>query len=209
MSKIWWEKTVEYKFVCDYCEKTFLTPLDGQQEKAGDTIVSSSKKFILIEFKKSFNNIKDEQKKYPQKLSDILSEIKEELNLYPYAFHKLIYGEINDEEFILKETNYWDCIIQQEKGKLFKKNILIDDGIDFKNFKKYIEKLISLKSSSKTDISGSGSFNSIYGNVIGINSEGEINQIVSVEEFVKETLNIDISLQNKNTPKQSPKFKGF
>jgi hypothetical protein len=104
-------------------------------------------------------------------------------------------------------TNYWDGIIQQEKGKLLKKNILIDDGIDFKNFKKYIEKLISLKLGSKTDISGSGSFNSIYGNVIGINSEGEINQIVSLEEFVKK-LKIN-SPENKNTPKQSPKFKGF
>ena len=59
--KIWWEKTVEYKFVCDYCNNLlFLMPLDGNHETAGDTILNNSEKFILVEFKKEFTNIRDE-----------------------------------------------------------------------------------------------------------------------------------------------------
>ncbi len=204
--KIWWEKTVEYKFICEYCDKSFLMPLDGEAEKAGDTIANISKKFSLIEFKKKFENIKDEKKKFNRKLLDIPNEIKQ-LNLNTYDFHKLIYGELDNGKLILKEINYWDGILEKKDGKFLYKEKLIKDGIEYEDFKKYVEKFIKLKKSITT--TGSGGFSSIYSNVLGIDSKGNINQVISLQEFAEISFNIDLSLKPKisnPSPRRGPRL---
>lgn len=60
---IWWEKTVEYKFIADCLEKGIIkkiSPLDGFQERIGDTItiLENSIKdhlFYVLEFKLELN----------------------------------------------------------------------------------------------------------------------------------------------------------
>ena len=199
--KIWWEKTVEYRFICDYCDKSFLMPLDGEAEKAGDTIANISEKFLLIEFKKKFENIKDEKKKFNKELTDIPNEIKN-LKINSFNFHKLIYGTIDNNKFILKEINYWDGILGKIDCKILDKKELIQDGIKYENFKEYVEKFIKLKSTTTTS---SGGFSSIYTNVLGIDSEGNINQVISLQEFVKISLNIDLTPKPKIS--NSPTFR--
>lgn len=46
MASKWWEKTVEYRFVLTAAEhgSMFAAPLDGEEEKAGDTIFSLAAK---------------------------------------------------------------------------------------------------------------------------------------------------------------------
>ena len=59
---IWWEKTVEYKFIVDaHKERSldFAAPLSGIQEMAGDGVFSADAKLILVEFKRDFNSLKN------------------------------------------------------------------------------------------------------------------------------------------------------
>ena len=201
--KIWWEKTVEYKFVCDYCDDSFLMPLDGKHETAADTIATISEKFLLIEFKKKFKDIKDEKNKFNKDLIDVPNEIKQ-LTLNSYNFHKLIYGELNNEKFELREINYWDGVINSNKeDRILNKKNFTKDAIQYEKFKEYIETFIKLKSTITT---GSGGFSSLYDNVLGIDSEGNINQVVSLQEFAQTSLKTDLA------PKQNisnfPKSKG-
>ena len=185
--KIWWEKTVEYQFICEYCNKSFLMPLEGEAEKAGDTIANISKKFN-------------------RELLDIPNEIKQ-LNLKTYNFHKLIYGKLNIEKLILKNINYWDGILEKKDGKILEKEKLIKDGIEYEDFTKYVKKFIKLKDSITT--TGSGGFSSIYSNVLGIDSKGNINQVISLQEFAEISFNIDLSLKPKisnPSPRSGPKL---
>ena len=56
----WWGKTVEYKFIKEYIDlDSFIAPLDGNEEKAGDAIFGENENFILIEFKKDKDSIID------------------------------------------------------------------------------------------------------------------------------------------------------
>ncbi|AXF65218.1 hypothetical protein [Leclercia sp. W17] len=75
---VWWEKTVEYKFICDCLEKGIIktiSPLAGNEERVGDAISileNSLKqhKFYIIEFKRELNEVEFEKelKKFPQQL---------------------------------------------------------------------------------------------------------------------------------------------
>lgn len=64
----WWEKTVEYEFMRQLLTNRSyqLTPLSGKMEQdLGDALAGNSKgKVILIEFKRTKDNIADENKKY-------------------------------------------------------------------------------------------------------------------------------------------------
>ncbi len=61
---VWFEKTVEYKFIADCLEKGIIksiAPLDGIQERVGDTIIVTKDslknyKFYIVEFKKDLGS---------------------------------------------------------------------------------------------------------------------------------------------------------
>ena len=120
----WWEKTVEYKFIKEYIDlDSFIAPLDGNEEKAGDAIFGENENFILIEFKKDKDSIQDEQKKFLDFTSakNTLSKKDEH--------HILIYGEINNQDLILKAKTYFsgnDIVLNKKfsngKTGLIKKN---------------------------------------------------------------------------------------
>ena len=176
-------------------------PLDGNHETAGDTILNNSEKFILVEFKKEFTNIKDEQKKFGKSLTKIPDEINK-LKLNSLKFHKLIYGELNKQQFNLMEIEYWKGVINNNsKGTILNRNFT-NDGIEYEKFKEYVKTFIGLKKSSTTT-TGSGGFSYLYSNVLGIDSKGNINQVVSLQEFAQQILKMelkpkkDISNSNK------------
>lgn len=61
----WWEKTVEYYFIRKFIpDEMILSPLDGEQEKAGDAFLSNNERWIILEFKKDFESLVSEKKKY-------------------------------------------------------------------------------------------------------------------------------------------------
>lgn len=66
---MWWEKTVEYAFVQRFmptssANKSFLAPLDGNHEKAGDAILALQSTLVLIEFKRTRKDLKSEASKF-------------------------------------------------------------------------------------------------------------------------------------------------
>lgn len=64
---IWWEKTVEYKFVLHFLpEAAAVAPLGGRlvEPAEGDLRLMLDGKFALIEFKKDVQSIGDEARKY-------------------------------------------------------------------------------------------------------------------------------------------------
>ncbi len=183
----WWEKTVEYKFIKEYINlDSFIAPLDGKEEKAGDAIFGKNEKFILIEFKKDENSIKDEQKKFfnfnsaKQKLEDKDSH------------HILIYGEIDNKDLILNAKTYFSKNYI-ELSKNFTNGKILED------FKNYLSDFLEFKKGSKTE-SGSGS----YGFVAGVTQEGNITKCLTLQEFDKEmSLNLNVKKNITNTQSNS------
>jgi len=100
----WWEKTVEYYFVRKFVdEKTLVAPLDGDEERAGDAILSAGHKWILLEFKKDSGSIKTEYKKFNN-----YPNAKSELSNFD-GHHFLIYGLLTQEKeaFGIKAITYF------------------------------------------------------------------------------------------------------
>jgi len=165
MKPIWWEKTVEYKFVLDYSLEMgdfFVTPLDGNLEAAGDTIFAAENKWILIEFKRNHDSLKSEESKFTdyQKAYEAL--------FIDDAHHFLIYGKLElDKTLTLECTNYFRQINAIQLNELFK------DAAETKEFFDYIDKLNKYKKQTHKSTNNSSASNS-YTNVIGINKEGKL-----------------------------------
>jgi len=178
----WWEKTVEYKFIKEYIDlDSFIAPLDGKEEKAGDAIFGNNEKFILIEFKKDENSIKDEQKKFSNFV--LAKQTLQDKDNH----HILIYGEIDNKNLILKAKTYFsrNNIILSEK---------FTNGKTLEEFKNYLDKFLVFKKGSKTESSAGG-----YGLVAGVTQEGEITKCLTLEEFDYEMkLNLNIEKNNDN-----------
>lgn len=182
----WWEKTVEYKFIKEYIDlDSFIAPLDGNEEKAGDAIFGQNENFILIEFKKDKNSIKDEQKKFNNfnSVKKILSTLDEH--------HIIIYGEVNSKDLTLNAQTYFS----EKSFQLTKK---FSNGKTLEEFEKYLDIFLDFKKGKKTE-NGTGS----YGLVAGITQEGTITKCLTLEEFSKE-LNLNIKLEKHNNIKPQP-----
>lgn len=102
MKKVWFEKTVEYKFVFDHvCDLKDASPLDGSAEILGDLIsTTDTNKYVLIEFKKHEKDIESEK----QKFSDFA---KAEEKIKAGTHHLLIFGKLVDGELQLEALTYF------------------------------------------------------------------------------------------------------
>ena len=184
----WWEKTVEYKFIKEYINlDSFIAPLDGKEEKAGDAIFGKNEKFILIEFKKDENSIKDEQKKFFN--FDLAKQELEDKD----SHHILIYGEIDNKDLILNARTYFSNN-SIELSKNFTNGKILED------FKNYLNDFLKLKKGSKTE-SGSGS----YGFVAGVTQEGNITKCLTLQEF-NEEMSLNLNIKKNITNKQSKSY---
>jgi hypothetical protein len=165
----WWEKTVEYYFIRKYIpEDMILSPLDGEQEKAGDALLSANEKWVILEFKKDFNSLDSEKKKYKD-----YDMAKTELSLID-SHHFLIYGQIDNNNFSLEGNTYFS------RESVSNINDIFEAGKEKEEFISYLEKLIEHK--SKISESSGGSVGS-YSFVAGISSNNKITSCMNLYEF--------------------------
>ena len=185
----WWEKTIEYKFVQEFIDiNSFIAPLDGKEEKAGDAIFGKDDKYILIEFKKDETSIKDEKGKFDDNKFEEAKKSLENIDNH----HILIYGREDNHNLLLEAKTYFSSkILSLSKDKFI-------NGENFEDFKKYLIKFIAFKKSKKRDKTETGS--SGYGLVAGVTSDGHITKCLTLEDFsMANNINLNIVLkQDKN-----------
>lgn len=170
---IWWEKTVEYKFILSLSEagRLFLAPLDGDHERAGDAMLSAGHKWLLIEFKRNSDAISSEVEKF-----DNYAKAKEALKNRD-GHHFLVYGvsTLNDRVGLGARTYFSDS----SPKSLFE---LLAAGSDLQEFSLYVEEFVAFKKSSKGG-GGSGSQFADFALVAGIAEEGKVVSCMSVRDF--------------------------
>jgi hypothetical protein len=165
----WWEKTVEYYFIREFIpDEMILSPLDGEQEKAGDTFLSNNEKWIVLEFKRDFESLVSEKKKYKN-----YDAAKIELSPSD-NHHFLIYGQIVDGSFGLGGKTYFS------NKPVCKISEIFEAGKEKEEFISYLEKLIEHK--SKVNESSGGSVGS-YSFVAGISKDKKITSCMNLYEF--------------------------
>ncbi|MDO6766180.1 hypothetical protein [Agarivorans sp. 1_MG-2023] len=172
---IWWEKTVEYKFVLDAAKESgldFAAPLSGIQEMAGDGIFSADAKLILVEFKRDMNSLKSEVDKFTC-YGKAAKKLKGRDN-----HHFLVYGYVEKKELKLQAKNYF--AIKKTHPPLS----ILNKGLVDSEFKEYLKDLIALK---KVDKRSSGTVAPEFLNtVIGMSSDGASS--IPLTEYVKKAL---------------------
>jgi len=187
---IWWEKTVEYKYILRYADMaTFALPFDGNHEKLGDAIIGSDDKWTLIEFKRSVAQLDSEKAKFAN-YDSAKVKLKDR-----DSCHFLIYGEQVAGELELKAKRYFSRIavsINDTKGT---------HAMDYVEFTKYLKELYQEKLKKE---SSTGSIE--IGHVMGVERNGEASRMVSVVDYLRavgETaLANDISKWSKHTIKK-------
>jgi hypothetical protein len=172
---IWWEKTVEYKFICDCVSSRIfntICPLDGNEEILGDTITSidikdafdEKDKMFIIEFKKTFENkhLKQETDKFTPKVN---SEgylkakrcfEKSELNEVKNA-HFLIAAKYSNDDLELILRDYFS--FKEEGNKSLNECFTASNGMNLNTFILYASSFSSHKKYSFCNHCGSGGQN--------------------------------------------------
>ncbi|WP_175773515.1 hypothetical protein [Paraburkholderia phenazinium] len=64
--KIWWGKTVGYRYVMTMGIDHFVAPLNGKEEAMADALVELNASWSLIEFKRTRSQFSIERRKYPE-----------------------------------------------------------------------------------------------------------------------------------------------
>ena len=178
----WWEKTVEYYFVRKFIdERILVAPLDGDEERAGDTILSAGHKWILIEFKKDSESIKTEYKKFND-----YHRAKNELSNFD-GHHFLIYGFLKQENgaFAINVITYF-----YNKTSADINNIL-SVGVDIELFQSYLTKFFNFK---KNASGGSGGFFLNSSMVAGVVETGGAFKIVKCMSLMEYALTVQKNL---------------
>ncbi len=171
---VWWEKTVEYKFILDAEREVglrFAAPLSGVQERAGDGVFSSDSKIVLIEFKRSESELDSEHDKFVNYENAVKALRSKD------GHHFLVYGscETNEEELRLHACNYFSRnVASSALGAL-------NYGLEPSAFKEYLVKLVALK---KTDGRSSGTVApESVASAIGVSANGI--SAISLSEYYR------------------------
>lgn len=173
---IWWEKTVEYSFVLRAAKlkgHRFFNPLAGIQERAGDAIFGDDDKLVLIEFKRSVDDLNSEERKF---LVGKYEEAKKCLADWD-SHHFLIYGEAVDLDRIGIVPRAQRYFSRKPIGDCFS---IFEHGVGSDFFKKYLQIFLNCK---KPDDRSSGSGAVAMTNVIGISQDGSKCAILPLSEY--------------------------
>lgn len=169
---IWWEKTVEYKFVLDADRERglkFAAPLSGVHERAGDGVFSSNSKIVLVEFKRSKYELDTEYDKFTNYENAVAALAARD------SHHFLIYGGLENDknEFRLYARTYFS------KKDAQSALAVLNHGLEPLKFNEYLADLVAFK---KADGRSSGTVTSAsVASAIGISQEGEVSAISLVE----------------------------
>jgi len=173
---MWWEKTVEYKFVLEADRKyglDFAAPLSGIEERgAGDGVFSGNSKLVLVEFKRSKEELDSDKTKFTNYDRAALALENRD------AHHFLVYGAIdgngNDQELALYAYTYFS----RNDTKALE---TLDKGVSPKVFNEYLEELISWK---KVDGRSSGTVSpESISSVVGVTPKGFSS--ISLSEYIR------------------------
>ena len=170
---IWWEKTVEYKFILGLSQagRLFLAPLDGDHERAGDAMISSEGKWLLIEFKRDIAAIGSEAAKF-----ESFTSAKAALG-HRDGHHFLVYGfPTSKNSFELAARTYFS------EGSPQPLDVLLASGTDLAKFSEYLESFVAFKKTSK----GGGAVGQQFADfalVAGVTEEGKVVSCMSVNDF--------------------------
>lgn len=178
MTIVWWEKSVEYAFIATAVNSQnfgWAAPLDGDTESAlGDAVSQWDGKLLLIEFKKSIEEINSERAKY------FLNEKEESIlciNNYDFSSeilptmegakaHALVYGYKTDADKLgLSATLYWEPNNKYDPIEWCQAN-----GVNITIFDEYLTALSGFRFSDSN--TGSGSSGS-RASVVGIANSGK------------------------------------
>jgi len=181
MDYIWWEKTVEYLFVKQSLARDcIIAPLDGTHEKAGDTVIAQSGRFVLIEFKKDKTKISSEFDKFAngyegyKQASNVLADRAKH--------HFFVFGLIGASgksrapQLCLSACGYFS----QETKKI---KDMFNDGVDIESFKSYLKDLFRFKKTGATGTTGF-SLEDSYSLVVGVADLNNSVACMSLGDFV-------------------------
>ncbi|RAP57335.1 hypothetical protein [Oleiagrimonas sp. MCCC 1A03011] len=167
----WWEKTVEYYFILKHVDPNLLvSPLDGKEEKLGDTIISSNNKWVLIEFKRDESCLSSEIKKFYD-YEKALTKLSDKDD-----HHYLIYGEFNG-NFRLNCKTYFSAKDRDSIESALK------TGIDKNAFAKYVEEFTGLKNPPDGGGGAGGLSLADYSLVACVKDDGNIVECMSISDY--------------------------
>ncbi|PWK98577.1 hypothetical protein C7431_103347 [Pantoea allii] len=158
MEVVWYEKTVEYKFV--FLAKGFwgvdlLSPLAGNPEVTGDAIVSASNRYYIIEFKRDYESIVSEYKKYKNEAIGFKKSLKRMTKNQDWQSHYIIYGHYNP------KTKIFGIEIDRYFG-VFNLDLRAEEdfflgGMSLPQLNKYVTQLTACKNGFYDDDGSGGS----------------------------------------------------
>lgn len=177
---IWWEKTVEYKFIAELAlanKLAFAAPLSGRHERtAGDTIIGHADKFILIEYKRTEDDIQSEQ--------EIFLNYKEALKIFKDTEHHLIvYGYLSAKNTFELAANYYFACEYAPTNHITE---IVNLGVEFDHFMRYLETLSAHKIPYGGSSGGTGGFHASMNAmcaVLGISESGTVISSHTLSEF--------------------------
>jgi hypothetical protein len=176
MNLIWWEKTVEYRFIVEVAlsKSVLLTALAGKPEQAGDTMVSSDNRWILIEFKKNAGAIRTERDKF-YRYEDAFEALSSS-----DAHHHIIYGH-QDPDAQRMHLRFQTYFSGQARRSIQE---VLGSGIELGAFRHYVERFTRFKKGPQ-GASGGLSMDE-FSLVAAVNAEGKVAQCLSLSEFQRE-----------------------
>lgn len=197
MSLKWWEKTVEYFFIRNCIgDSMVIAPLDGNEERAGDSIFAQCNKWVLIEFKKDIDCLKSEEAKFIN-----FAKAKKHFQDKD-SHHFLVYGAIFEGENNEKPSFGVSAATYFSRNPTKSVKTMLASGLGGEEFFAYIKDFTSFKKASGESGGGLG-FES-YGLVAGINSENQIIECFSLAELGLE-LGLDLTPEvTPDPPTPSP-----
>lgn len=174
---VWFEKTVEYAYVAKLVlsEKMgFAAPLAGVHERyAGDAVFGKAEKFVLIEFKRSYDQL-------PTEKSLFINYNKAKEKLEGYRHHYFIYGAIENEMLDLRATLYFDT---NEEKFYYDAIEILDVGVTKEEFNQYLELLAAHKKPDGRTGSGGGMTLETFSTVLGVSQAGAVVGTQALHEY--------------------------
>lgn len=174
VGNLWWEKTVEYRFVLNASEEfgiDLLSPLSGYPEAIGDTITRKDNAYFIIEFKRRPSDFKDEYDKYKlgkagYDFAKYMLKGNENSN-----YHYVIAGKLgrNGKSLDLYCMRYFDITKKVDSKDLFV------SGMNYDQFIEYSQELTFYKLDSDSDGSSDGNTREIHmgANVLALGKNNE------------------------------------
>ena len=181
----WWEKTVEYSFVCLAIEKdifNLLLPLDGDVESIGDAVLGKDSEFFVVEFKRSLSDLSREYEKYSGGKSGYLAAAKEMKDDPSSRAHFLVGGRFLESQsrLSIEARRYFEV----DGVPIVDIAAMFNAGLSLEQLKEYTRKITSLK---KTEEGGEGNASSsgsyAFANVLAVSKEKKKASLIPLSYF--------------------------